>query len=542
MWCKPAFRRSADYARHAASHCTTIRRRLFNMEARAKPKLGRSVGFFSGLAEEAVERINAAGFFVLTSNGDIYRDEASGTVIAQKPAGFSNIFACRKVSGKKGPVTSRKIPGEKDPVTSRKVPGEKGPVTADKVWLSSPLRREYAQIGYWPGGYDCPAKAYNLFRGWGIQPVSGDCSVIENHILDVVACGDQKKADFILDWCAHMVQRPWEKPGVALVLRGKKGTGKTLLTELIVRCIGDRNALVTANGKQLFGQFNWHLADKLLIIAEEAFFVGNHELNDRLKHLLTGDTFEAEQKFGQRVNMKSMHRVIMASNHDQVVAATDDERRFVVCDVSDDKRGDDAYFAPLVKVVKGHDEATLAAFMHHLQTRDISNFKPERAARSAGKRDLARQKLLGLEPPLQWLLEVTHRDSAGATQHSMSYDTGLEDGADADLNERVSALAANCPASAPATAQDWLRNEMLSDYRIWVKTAHVRGAADYTGAQVFWNSIRRLLNTTIFPGLTLFRASGGKRYVCLPPRDQLLEGFNRLLGANVVDVDQDGCD
>jgi len=124
----------------------------------------------------------------------------------------------------------------------------------------------------------------------------------------------------------------------------------------------------------------------------------------------------------------------------------------------------------------------------------------------------------------------------------MSYDTGLEDGADADLDERVSALAANCPASAPATAQDWLRNEMLSDYRIWVKTAHVRGAADYTGAQVFWNSIRRLLNTTIFPGLTLFRASGGKRYVCLPPRDQLLEGFNRLLGANVVDVDQDGCD
>jgi len=94
------------------------------------------------------------------------------------------------------------------------------------------LRREYAQIGYWPGGYDCPAKAYNLFRGWGIQPVSGDCSIIEDHILHVVAGGDQKKADFILDWCAHMVQRPWEKPGVALVLRGKKGTGKTLLTQL----------------------------------------------------------------------------------------------------------------------------------------------------------------------------------------------------------------------------------------------------------------------------------------------------------------------
>jgi hypothetical protein len=471
--------------------------------------------------EEAVERINAAGFFVLTSNGDIYREDAAGTVIAQRPAGFSNIFACRKV------------------------PGVKGPITADKVWLSSPLRREHAQIGYWPGGHACPAKAYNLFRGWGIQPVSGDCSIIENHILEVVAGGDQKKANFILDWCAHMVQRPWEKPGVALVLRGKKGTGKTLFTQLIVRCVGDRNALVTANGKQLFGQFNWHLADKLLIVAEEAFFVGNHELNDRLKHLLTGDTFEAEQKFGQRVSMKSMHRVIMASNHDQVVAATDDERRFVVCDVSDDKRGDDAYFAPLVKIVKGQDDATLAAFMHHLQTRDISNFRPERDARSAGRRDLARQKLLGLEPPLQWLLEeVALRDPADATQHNTSYDTGLEDRADADLDERVSALAAKSPAPAlaPATAQDRLRNGMLADYRYWVTTARVRGASDYTGAEVFWNSIKRLLNRTIFPGRTLFRASGGKRYVCLPPPDELIEGFNKLLGANVINADEDSCD
>jgi hypothetical protein len=32
----------------------------------------------------------------------------------------------------------------------------------------------------------------------------------------VIAAGDQDKANYILDWCAHMVQRPWEKPGVAL--------------------------------------------------------------------------------------------------------------------------------------------------------------------------------------------------------------------------------------------------------------------------------------------------------------------------------------
>src|ERR1700737_3410668 len=205
-----------------------------------------------------------------------------------------------------------------------------------------------------------------------------------------------------------MVQRPWEKPGVALVFRGRKGTGKTLLTLLVATAIGRRNALITASGKKLFGTFNWHLADKLLIGAEEAFFVGNRELTDQLKHLLTGDDIEVEQKFGQRLSMKSMHRMIITSNHDHVISASDDERRFFVCDVSEARRGDDVYFAPLVAVTKGEDDATLAAFMYELQTRDIKNWKPERAAREAASAssDLARQKLLSLEPPLQWLLET----------------------------------------------------------------------------------------------------------------------------------------
>ena len=144
----------------------------------------------------------------------------------------------------------------------------------------------------------------------------------------------------------------------------------------------------------MFDTFNWFLADKLLIGAEEAFFVGNRELNDKLKHLLTGDEIEVEQNFGRRISIKSMHRVIMTSNHDQVVAASDDERRFFVCDVSDKRRGDDTYFAPLIRIIKGDDDATLAAFMYELQTRDIKDWKPEQAARKAASTDLARQKLL----------------------------------------------------------------------------------------------------------------------------------------------------
>jgi hypothetical protein len=230
-------------------------------------------------------------------------------------------------------------------------------------------------------------------------------------------------------------------------------------------------------------------------------------LTDQLKHLLTGDDIEVEQKFGQRISMKSMHRMIMTSNHEQVISASDDERRFFVCDVSEARRGDDAYFAPLVAITKGEDNDTLAAFMHELQTRDVNNWKPERAARKAasGGSDLARQKLLSLEPPLQWLLEITRSQSTAAFD----------------------------------AAREKQRAHMLENYRQWVKTAQVRGASDYTGAETFWNSIKRLLKEDVFPGQRLFRSSGGTRLVTLPARQELLGGFNRLLGGKVIDADED---
>jgi hypothetical protein len=212
----------------------------------------------------------------------------------------------------------------------------------------------------------------------------------------VIADRDKAKADYILDWCAHLVQRSWEKPGVAIVLKGRKGTGKTLLTQILARVVGRQNTLITADGKSLFGQFNWHVADKVLIGAEEAFFGHNRAFNDKLKHLLTGDEIEVEQKFGHRMSMKSMHRMIMTSNHDDVIEMSDDERRFFVCAVSEKRRGDYTYFAPLWRAAKGEDDVTLAAFMHELKTRDITNWKPDQAARNVAAIHLGRQKLLTL--------------------------------------------------------------------------------------------------------------------------------------------------
>jgi hypothetical protein len=88
--------------------------------------------------------------------------------------------------------------------------GAKTASTAAQAWVGSSGRCEYNHIGYWPDNHSRLTNSYNLWRGWGIEPQEGDWSVIREHIFEVLAAGDQDKADYVLDWCAHLIQRPWE--------------------------------------------------------------------------------------------------------------------------------------------------------------------------------------------------------------------------------------------------------------------------------------------------------------------------------------------
>ena len=247
----------------------------------------------------------------------------------------------------------------------------------------------------------------NLWLGWGVEPAPGHCSIVLNHIHQVIAGGDDRKAEFILNWCADIFQNPTRKPGVALVLRGSEGTGKSVLGAILRRLLGSRNVLVNSDKDRLLGKFNSALASKILIQAEETFFAGDARTTDALKHLITGQTLEIELKFGRSFEIDSFHRLLITSNHTQVIQASSEARRFVVCDVSDARRGTRNISAASMPLRMAVMTRQRRAFMHHLLGRDLSNFKPWAAQQEfLGDRALVDQKLLSLTPPLAWLWEV----------------------------------------------------------------------------------------------------------------------------------------
>ena len=59
---------------------------------------------------------------------------------------------------------------------------------------------------YCPNGIGLKPNHLNLFSGWGgISPAKGDCSLVLDHILHVVAAGNAGKADYLLNWLAHIL-------------------------------------------------------------------------------------------------------------------------------------------------------------------------------------------------------------------------------------------------------------------------------------------------------------------------------------------------
>ena len=233
-------------------------------------------------------------------------------------------------------------------------------------WLQSPERRSYSGIVFKPDG--CREDEYNLWRGWPLSPVTDGvgvdgklgCRLMLSHIQDVICNGDQGLTAYVLAWLADALRNPCDKPGVALVLQSaEEGTGKTIFAEYVLRMFGQYVSFVT-NSKHLFSKHNFHLANKLMVFADESVWAGNHAHRGVLNSLITGAVLSFEPKGVDSFNLDNHVHLMMATNQDWAVPASMTARRFCVIGVSEHRMDDRRYFAALAHEMKhGGPEALM---------------------------------------------------------------------------------------------------------------------------------------------------------------------------------------
>ncbi len=194
-------------------------------------------------------------------------------------------------------------------------------VSVDKFWVASPARRQYNDIVFCPREEVSDAY-YNLWKGFGVeQDTSGDseskCDLFLAHIRDNVAEGNEDRYNYVIGWFAQMFQKPQEKPGVSLVLRGKHGVGKTIVGKTIGRLLG-KHYVDVADLEQAISKFNSLILSAILLQVDEGFWAGDKKAEGKLKDLITNETQWIQFKFRDLIRVGNFIRLMITGNPDWV--------------------------------------------------------------------------------------------------------------------------------------------------------------------------------------------------------------------------------
>ena len=369
---------------------------------------------------------------------------------------------------------------------------------ASRMWFKSPSRRTYANgVGFF---FDsAPPKTLNLWRGWAVESDSqGSCDKFLWHLRHIISAGDADQYTYFLGWLAHLIQHPEDKPGVAVVIRGAKGSGKDTVGEYVAQIVGRRHAPNVSQMSHITGKFNARLEAALFLHIQEGAWAGNRGAESVLKYLITSEQVEIERKGIDSYPLRSFLRMFISANEDWVVPASPDERRFAVFEADDGKKGNGSYFQALRQEMDGEGPAAL---LHLLQNYDLEGFDVRQPPLSIGLRKQKIESLRGFDK--WWFEKLFHgelRDDAVAWDKA--------------------------PIIIPC-------QELRSDYEFWTSKHRYRG--DPINPSQFGEKLRNFI-----PGLQTERpAINGKRprLYKIPLLEECRRKFASEMGGHDFDWD-----
>jgi hypothetical protein len=273
------------------------------------------------------------------------------------------------------------------------------------MWLKSPDRRSYEGVCFEPKPEDADPRLLNLWTGFQEQtqepPTQAATRAFDlwmEHAYENIAQKDDSAFQWIMNFFAHLIQFPWEKPTVALVLKGPKGVGKNQLMEPFAHLLGDY-FVESAERRYITGNFNSHLERCLLLLLDEAFWSGDKQSDGIIKSLITSPRRRIERKGFDTYNVKNCMRVVVLGNDDWLVPASADERRYAVFEVGTDRQNDIKFFREMNDGMKAGGASVL---VNHLKTIPVDKellFTPPK------NKSLLKQKLESFSPIEMWWYE-----------------------------------------------------------------------------------------------------------------------------------------
>jgi hypothetical protein len=286
-------------------------------------------------------------------------------------------------------------------------------------WLSSKHRRQYSGgMAFMPQhAEDVVGDKLNLWNGYGVQPIEGDCSLFLDFACEVICSGNTEHYDYLMKREAFTLQFR-QRSEIALGLQSEEeGVGKGIY-EKTMRHLYGNHAMHITNPAHIIGKFNPHLETLLRITADEALFVGDPRHRNALFGLITEPTIPIEPKFAGTITTNAKH-FFMASGS---------ARRIFIPTVSPCHKQDFKYFAAILEQLRN---GGYEALLYHLLHLDISDFNVRDVPKTAGLAEQASLSRKGVDALVEEVCNTGvppasgQREWKGFTETARAKDSGL---------------------------------------------------------------------------------------------------------------------
>lgn len=273
-----------------------------------------------------------------------------------------------------------------------------GGLNRGNAWMGWPGKNmKLGGCTFQPAVHKVPDDVYNLFRGYRLEPKDGDCKPFLDHVLYVICAGDVNIAKAVMQFFAHMLQKPDEKPSWAILMKSLEGTGKGTLMRPFLEILGA--CYIYLNGEdQLIQRFNYCVANRLLMFIDEVQ-VNDPKVYNKIKGIISEPTITMEPKGIDVFQVPNLARLVFTSNHERVLIAGQRERRFLVVTPDAQHIGDAEYFNRYYQWLENGGASCL---LHHLLNLDISDFNPHKAPVTQALID---EKLISMKDVQHWFYE-----------------------------------------------------------------------------------------------------------------------------------------
>jgi hypothetical protein len=240
------------------------------------------------------------------------------------------------------------------------------------LWLNNINRRNIIGLKFDPKMIE-DEKYFNIYKGFQYNVTDdNDESKIADylfHIKDVWGNGDEETSEYILNWFAHIYQKPWEKTQVAIIIPSKtQGNGKNLALKPHAEIMKSLY-YSTAQIEEIVGNFNPSAEGRLLINLNECTWGGRKSQSGILKALVTEDTMTINNKNVKPYMIENYSNVVITSNDENPIEIDQSNRRYYVIEIKEEKLSQERINA----ILKTDNQTLFNFFMN----RDISKFDPK---------------------------------------------------------------------------------------------------------------------------------------------------------------------